>query len=183
MSEQTVNKKKRRLIFRTVLLLVMLSLITFAVVSALQDEDVTVAEGSEAPNFSLKKFGSDETVELKDLRGKGVMINFWATYCEPCKEEMPYMEDLYPEYKEKGVEILAVNLDTTDIVVRQFMEEYQLTFPILQDKDGQVMNLYGIKPIPTTFFINPDGTVEEKVIGPLTLSKLEGHLQDIAPSS
>ncbi|SIS37049.1 thiol-disulfide oxidoreductase ResA [Salimicrobium flavidum] len=183
MSEKSSKKKKKRLIFRTSLLLIMLSLIVFAVVSALQDDDVTVAEGEMAPNFALKKFGSDETVELKDLRGKGVMINFWATYCEPCKEEMPYMEELYPEYKEKGVEILAINLDTTDIVVNQFLREYQLSFPILQDEGGQVMNLYNIGPIPSTLFIGPDGRIEETVIGPLTLSKLEGHLKDITPSS
>lgn len=183
MSGKTLKKKKNRLIFRTSLLLIMLSLIVFAVVSALQDDEVTVAEGEVAPNFALQKFGSDETIELEELRGKGVMVNFWATYCEPCKEEMPYMEELYPEYKEKGVEILAVNLDTTDIVVDQFQREYNLSFPILQDKDGQVMNLYNIGPIPSTLFIGPDGKIEKTVIGPLTLSKLEGHLQEITPSS
>ncbi|AKG04379.1 thiol-disulfide oxidoreductase [Salimicrobium jeotgali] len=183
MSEKTVKKKKKRLIFRSTLLVIMLSLVVFAVASAFQEDGVSVEEGEKAPNFALKKFGTDETVELEDYRGKGVMINFWATYCEPCKDEMPYMEELYPKYKKKGVEILAINLDTTDIVVEQFMREYQLTFPILQDKDGQVMNLYNIGPIPSTLFIGPDGKIEETVIGPLTLSKLEGHLQDITPSS
>ncbi|SFK01596.1 Peroxiredoxin [Halobacillus dabanensis] len=181
MKEKTIQKKKKRLIFRTAMLTVMVGLVVFALVANGEDEKAVVAKGEEAPDFQLKKFGTGETVQLSDLEGKGVMLNFWATYCKPCKDEMPYMEKLYPKYKEKGVEILAVNLDSTELVVESFVNEYDLSFPILQDKDGQVMELYNIGPIPSTLFINPEGEIEEQVIGPLTLDKLEGHLQNIAP--
>ncbi|MCA1022716.1 thiol-disulfide oxidoreductase ResA [Halobacillus litoralis] len=181
MKEKIIQKKKRRLIFRAAMLTVMVGLVVFALVANGKDDQVAVAKGEEAPDFQLKKFGTEETVQLSDLEGQGVMLNFWATYCGPCKDEMPYMEELYEEYKEKGVEILAVNLDSTELVVENFVNEYNLTFPILQDKKGQVMDLYNIGPIPSTLFINPDGEIEEQVIGPLTLEKLEGYLQDISP--
>ncbi|MGP4060134.1 thiol-disulfide oxidoreductase ResA [Halobacillus litoralis] len=181
MKEKTLQKKKKRLIFRTAMLAVMVGLVVFALVSNAKDDQSVIAQGEKAPDFQLKKFGTEETVQLSDLEGKGVMVNFWATYCGPCKDEMPYMEELYPKYKEKGVEILAVNLDSTELVVERFIDEYDLSFPILQDKKGQVMDLYNIGPIPSTLFINPDGEIEEQVIGPLTLDKLEGHLQSITP--
>ncbi|MGI8315407.1 thiol-disulfide oxidoreductase ResA [Halobacillus mangrovi] len=182
MKESTLKKKRKRLIFRTSLLAVMVGLLVFAIVSTLKDDNAVIAKGEKAPNFQLEKFGSEgETIELKDLEGKGVMLNFWATYCGPCKDEMPYMEELYPKYKEKGVEILAVNLDTTELVVKRFVDRYDLTFPVLQDKGGQVMDLYNIGPIPTTLFINADGEIVEQVTGPLTLGKLEGYLQQITP--
>ncbi|UOQ93625.1 thiol-disulfide oxidoreductase ResA [Halobacillus shinanisalinarum] len=184
MKEKTLKKKKKRLIFRTGMLAVMVGLVIFALVSSFNKEKAVVAEGEPAPDFQLEKFGSDgETIALSDLEGKGVMINFWATYCEPCKDEMPYMEKLYPEYKEKGVEILAVNLDSTNLVVEQFLDKYGITFPILQDENGQVMNRYNVGPIPSTFFISPEGKVVKHVVGPLTLDKLEGYLQQITPET
>ncbi|MFC7060497.1 thiol-disulfide oxidoreductase ResA [Halobacillus seohaensis] len=183
MKESTVQKKKRRLIFRSAMLAVMVGLIIFALVSNLNDDKNVVAEGEQAPDFELKKFGTDETVSLSDLEGQGVMINFWATYCEPCKEEMPYMEEIYSKYKDKDVEILAINLDATDLVVRRFLDRYGLSFPILHDKNGQVMDQYNVGRIPSTLFINPDGEVEEQVVGPLTLEKLDGYLEEITPET
>ncbi|MCA0982972.1 thiol-disulfide oxidoreductase ResA [Halobacillus yeomjeoni] len=182
MNEKTLKKKKKRLIFRTAMLAVMVGLVVFALISNSKDDKSVVAKGEQAPNFQLERFGSEgETITLSDLEGKGVMLNFWATYCEPCKDEMPYMEELYPKYKEKGVEILAVNLDSTDLVVKRFMDTYDISFPVLRDKNGQVMDLYNIGPIPSTLFISPEGEIVEQVTGALTLSKLEGHLKEIAP--
>ena len=181
MKESTLKRKRKRLIFRAVMLTVMAVLVIFAVVSSLNEETTALAQGEQAPNFKLEEFTTGETISLEGLEGKGVMLNFWATYCEPCKDEMPYMQQLYPEYKDKGVEILAVNLDSTDLVVKRFIEKYDLTFPILRDNNQQVMNLHDIVPIPTTFFISPEGEIVKKVTGELTLNKLEGYLQEITP--
>ncbi|GLO65082.1 redoxin domain-containing protein [Oceanobacillus kimchii] len=77
------------------------------------------------PDFQLQQVNANnelETVQLSDLRRKGVMLNFWGTWCEPCKDEMPYMQDLYPEYKDKGIEIVAVSLDAMEIVVNRFID-------------------------------------------------------------
>lgn len=175
------DKKKKRLIFRTAVLLVLIGAVVTTFVSSFRDDSNVVKAGDLAPNFKLKQVNGEETFELKELRGKGVMLNFWATYCDPCKEEMPYMEQLYPEYKEKGIEILAVSLDTTELVVKNFIEDYNLTFPIVHDQRGDVMDLYKIGPIPTTFFINPEGEVVRVIQGPLTLERLESYFQEILP--
>ncbi|UOQ42665.1 thiol-disulfide oxidoreductase ResA [Halobacillus salinarum] len=182
MKEKTFKKKRKRLIFRAVLLVVMAGLVVFAIFSSRNDDKQVIAKGEKAPNFQLEKFGSDgETLALEDLKGKGVMINFWATYCPPCKEEMPYFEQVYSKYKDKGVEFVTVNLDSTDLVVQKFINKYQLSFPVLRDKSGEVMDLYNVDNLPATLFVNKDGEIVDKVIGELTLDKLEGYLKEITP--
>lgn len=178
------KKKRNRFIFRSVILALLLVAIAYALISNLTKDDKKVEKGDEAGDFKLSQVNENndlESVQLSDLKGKGVMLNFWATYCEPCKVEMPYMEKLYPEYKDKGVEIVAVNLDATQIVIDKFLDKYDLTFPIVHDTKSQVLDQYGVEPLPSTFFINPDGEVEEIVEGALTLDKLEGHLKKIEP--
>ncbi|MBM7552418.1 thiol-disulfide oxidoreductase ResA [Thalassobacillus pellis] len=176
------KKKRKRLIFRSAVLVLLLGLVAFAVIGNLSKDNAVVAEGEEAPNFQLKQFGTNgKTMSLEDLEGKGVMLNFWATYCKPCEAEMPYMQKLYPKYKDKGVEIVGVNLDATKMIVNKFIDEYDLTFPNLHDEGGQVMDLYNVGQIPSTYFINEDGVVVEKVVGPLTLEKLDSYLQQIQP--
>ncbi|MFC2948275.1 thiol-disulfide oxidoreductase ResA [Virgibacillus sediminis] len=180
------NKKKKRLIFRTATIGVLLAAVAYALVSNLTSDNTVYGEGDEAPDFQLTQINKNnemETVQLSDLRGKGVMLNFWGTWCPPCEKEMPYMEDLYPEYKEKGVEIVAVSLDATELVVHRFIDKYDLTFPVPHDTTGEVMDLYKVGPLPTTFFINPDGEIEEVVEGGLTLESIEGHLQSIQPQT
>lgn len=182
-AKQEKSKKKRnRLIFRTSILLVLMGAVVFALVSNFTKDRTVVAVGDQAPNFELIKMdGTGERMELEELKGKGVMINFWATYCGPCKDEMPYMESLYHEYQEKGIEILAVSVDATDLVVDRFVEDYGLTFPILRDKNSQVMELYDVTDLPASYFVSAEGEVIHKVSGALTLSKLEGYFKDIQP--
>ncbi|MFZ3577068.1 thiol-disulfide oxidoreductase ResA [Virgibacillus sp. DJP39] len=178
------KKKRNRLIFRTIVLVILLTAVVYALVSTVNKDVTKVDVGSKAPDFTLEQVNKNnelKTVKLSDLKGKGVMLNFWATYCKPCEAEMPYMEKLYPEYKEKGVEIVAVSLDATELVIDRFVDQYDLTFPIPHDKNGQVMDAYGVGPIPSTFFINPEGEVVEIVVGALTLDRLEGYLKQIQP--
>ncbi len=84
--------------------------------------------GKEAPNFVVTDL-EEKKIELKDFKGKGVFLNFWGTWCKPCEKEMPYMNELYPKYKEKGVEIIALDADETDIAVKNFVKQYDLKFP------------------------------------------------------
>lgn len=109
------------------------------------------------------------------------MLNFWGTWCKPCEAEMPYMETLYPKYHDKGIEILAVSLDNTELVINRFIDKHDLTFPVLHDTTGEIRDLYKVGPIPSTFFIGPDGKIKEVVNGALTLEKLERSLQNILP--
>ncbi|TQS74447.1 thiol-disulfide oxidoreductase ResA [Ornithinibacillus gellani] len=178
------NKKRNRFIFRTIILAVLLAAVIFALVSNFQKDKSIYGVGDEAPDFQLtqvNKNNETETIRLSELRGKGVMLNFWATFCKPCEKEMPFMQELYPEYKEKGIEIVAVSLDATQLVIDNFIEKYGLTFPIPHDKSDRVRELYKIGPIPSTFFISPEGKIVDKVEGALTLEKLEDYLQKIEP--
>lgn len=180
------KKKRNRFIFRSSILAVLVAAVIFVLFSNSKDEDTIYHAGDAAPDFRLNQVNNEfdaETTQLSDLEGKGVMLNFWATWCGPCKQEMPYMQELYPEYKEKGVEIVAVSLDSTELVIDNFINEYGLTFAVPHDDNGDVRDLYRIRPMPTTFFINPDGTIEEIVQGALTLDKLEGHLDAITPDA
>ncbi|MBP2077819.1 thiol-disulfide oxidoreductase ResA [Oceanobacillus polygoni] len=180
------KKKRNRFIFRTVILGVLVAAVVFALVSNLQKDNTIYKVGDKAPDFMLQQINNNhdvETVQLSELEGKGVMLNFWATWCKPCKEEMPYMQELYPEYKDKGIEIVAVSLDGTELVVDRFIGDYNLTFPIPHDKTSEVRDLYKVGPLPSTFFINPDGEIQEIVSGALSLERLEGYLQAIQPKT
>jgi peroxiredoxin len=126
--------------------------------------------GMVAPNFTLKNLAGEE-INLKDYRGKKVMLNFWATWCPPCKEEMRAMEKFYKE-NSKEVEILAVNLDPQNNV-KGFVEENELTFPILLDEEGSTQQTYSVISIPTTLIIDEQGLILKKHIGSMTIEKME----------
>lgn len=123
-----------------------------------------------APAFTLKNLAGEE-VSLKDYRGKKVMLNFWATWCPPCKEEMPAMEQFYKE-SSKEVEILAVNLDPQNNV-NSFVKDNKLTFPILLDQNGTTQQIYSIISIPTTLIIDEQGLILKKHIGSMTYEQMQ----------
>jgi thiol-disulfide isomerase/thioredoxin len=105
-------------------------------------------------------------VSLSDYRGKVVFLNIWATWCPPCREEMPSMEKLYRELRGEGFEILAVSIDALGAkAVAPFMKEYRLSFPALLDPEGTVQQLYGTTGIPESFIIDKKGIIAEKIIG------------------
>ena len=109
-----------------------------------------------APSFALKDLNGSE-VRLDDLRGKIVFLNFWATWCPPCREEMPSMEKLYGEFKNRDFTMLAIDLREDVLKVKTYKEESGLTFPILLDSDGSVGLEYGVISIPTTYVVDREG--------------------------
>jgi len=117
------------------------------------------------PNdFTLQRL-SGGSVSLSSLRGSVVILNFWATWCPPCRTEMPSMEILYQRYKNQGLEMLAVDLREDADTVRRFIQRNGYTFPVLLDLDGRVGGIYGIQSIPTTFIIDRDGMIIGRVVG------------------
>jgi cytochrome c biogenesis protein CcmG/thiol:disulfide interchange protein DsbE len=123
-------------------------------------------EGFYAPEFELTTLNGEE-VALSDLRGKAVLVNFWATWCPPCRTEMPAMQRVYDDYSRGEFVVLAVNTTYQDrsADVVDFVAEQGLKFPILLDNTGAVSNRYQIRSMPTSFFIDPDGLISEIVIG------------------
>ncbi|MFC4386427.1 redoxin domain-containing protein [Gracilibacillus marinus] len=131
-----------------------------------EDEQVGLEIGEVAPDFELQTLNG-EFVKLSDYRGKTVMLNFWATWCPPCRAEMPDMEKFY---QDTDIEILAINLVDSESSMDQitsFVEEYQLTFPILLDNGNKASEMYRIRPIPTSLFIDTNGIIQYQVYGPL----------------
>ncbi len=117
-----------------------------------------------APDFTLKNL-EGSSVSLKDFAGKVVFLNFWATWCGPCRDEMPAMEKLWQTFKEEAFVILAVDLREGQKEVSSFMQNYGLTFPVLLDSRGEVGSMYAVRAIPTTYLIDSAGRIVGKALG------------------
>jgi thiol-disulfide isomerase/thioredoxin len=117
-------------------------------------------------DFSLPLVGKT-SLALRDLRGKVVFLNFWATWCGPCRAEMPSMEALYRRFKDEGFEMVAVNCGESETAAASFVEQYRLSFPAALDPSGQVSGVYGIQALPTTYIIDRDGNILSRVVGSL----------------
>lgn len=151
---------------------------TNEVVNGSLETDFGLKINDVAPDFKLKNL-SGETVKLSDYRGKKILLNFWASWCPPCIQEMPYMQEYYERYGGKSdMEFLAVNMTRKEVGgignIEKFIEEYELTFPIVLDDKGKVMDLYKIRSFPTTYIINKEGKIIDKTTAPLNDKKIEG---------
>ena len=121
--------------------------------------------GSQAPDFQLIDLQGNWQA-LPDYRGKVVLLNFWATWCGPCRVEMPSMERVYQDLKDEGFAILAISSDPQgSIVTRPFVAAQGLTFPILHDSDYRVSGSYGVRTLPMSFLIDRNGTLTQRVFG------------------
>lgn len=118
----------------------------------------------ESLNFDIPDLNGARTV-LKNYRGSFVFLNFWATWCPPCREEMPAMEQLQHELEDTIFQILAVSVQEDPRTVQRFIDEIGTTFPVLLDRSGQVSRSYGVRGLPTSYFIAPDGTVAGLLVG------------------
>lgn len=132
--------------------------------------------GTKAPDFELKTLAG-ETVKLSDLKGKKVMLNFWATWCPPCKAEMPAMEQFHKEAGDEVV-ILAVNIDP-HLDVKAFVDENGITFPIPLDEEDKVNEMYQILSIPTTYFIDTNGNIGFKYIGAMNHDAMKQYTKEL----
>jgi len=133
---------------------------------------------NQAPNFQLRDLNGNQ-VSLADYHGKKVLLNFWASWCPPCKAEMPHMEEFYKEYKDEGYVILALNMTNTEDSledVTAFARDQKLTFPILLDEKGEVSADYEILAYPTSYFIDSTGVIRNKVTGALDKENLYKEL-------
>ena len=135
--------------------------------------------GKPAPDFQFQSSEGQPT-SLSDLKGKPVLINFWATWCRPCRMEMPYLQQVYDEWQEKGLVVLAINIKESPSQVEEFMQSQGLSLPVLLDSQGKVASQYGIQAIPVTFFVDRDGIIQDIKFGPFqSKAEIESSLDKI----
>lgn len=147
------------------------------------------AEGQSAPRtgFMAPDFGlttlEGETVQLSELRGQPVLINFWASWCGPCRVEMPHIQAAFETHRERGLVVLAVNQLEPAPPIANFVDQFGLTFPVPLDSDGQVSRTYQVRGLPTTFFVDAEGVIRDTFTGPMSAGLLESKLNLILPAA
>src|SRR5882672_7551181 len=134
-------------------------------------EATSRAESAGAPVALLR----GEPLKLSEQRGKPVMINFWATWCAPCREEMPAMERLYRGHRERGFVLLAVSVDTDASLVRPFLEQHKLTFPVALDSKMSLANAYRVRALPSSYLVDRDGNLAAVALGPRAWDNRVAH--------
>lgn len=176
-----MDKKKKRSLTRGIILAVLAVAIVYTVFTAVtQEKKEALKVGAEAPNFEVVDLEGN-TFRLSDHRGEGVVLNFWGTWCEPCKREFPAMERQYKHFEKQGVNLIAINIEQTDLEVQTYVQNMGMTFPVAIDKTRSILNAYSVKPLPTTILINQDGIVEKVITGEMTEAQIKAHFESIIP--
>jgi cytochrome c biogenesis protein CcmG/thiol:disulfide interchange protein DsbE len=169
---------KRKIVFLSLLSIFIISTLSFSLEIKKEDHfskaGIQLIKGEkQAPNLCLEDLRGKKW-ELKHFKGKVVFLNFWATWCSPCKEEMPSMEELYKQFKDKDFVFLAISVDYAGVKpVKEYIEKNRYTFPVLIDPKGKTLDLFGVRGIPTTFLIDQKGGLIGKAIGPRDWKKSE----------
>ena len=134
--------------------------------------------GFRAPDFTLATLDG-QSVTLSELQGRPVLINFWATWCPPCRAELPAIQAAYDQYADQGLVVLGVDMAEPPDVVAAFVQQFGLRFPIPLDRDGEVATRYKVRAIPTSFFVDRQGIVRSVFIGPMNGPLIEDRLSQI----
>ncbi|GAB4438046.1 MAG: hypothetical protein Kow00120_05520 [Anaerolineae bacterium] len=159
------------------------ALIFFAIVAValIQANQSRPTGGNLAHDFTLETLDG-ETIRLSDLRGQVVLINFWASWCEPCKEEAPLLEAFWQEYKDKGVMFIGIDWVDPENLARAYLEEFGLTFPNGRDLEQRIGDMYKVDGVPETYLIDQDGYIDRFYYGPIDFDDLRVRLERLTGS-
>jgi cytochrome c biogenesis protein CcmG/thiol:disulfide interchange protein DsbE len=135
-----------------------------------------------APNFTLSRLDRSGTLELASLRGKAVVLNFWASWCLPCKKEAPLLEQAWRKWRSKGVTIVGVDANDLKSDARSFAARYKLSYPLVHDGPGNWLDDYGLTGFPETFFVRPDGKLSSWTQGELDAGEIETGIREALSS-
>ncbi len=168
------------LVWRAIFVLVPLVFIVFLALRLGTAKTEHRAEGL-APHLEFTTFDG-ETINLDDLRGKGVMVNFWASWCDPCREEAALLESTWRREKDNGIIFLGLDYLDQEPAAKAYLAEYDITYPNGPDLRSQVARRYGISGVPETFFIDPEGKIVDIVVGPIAnQAQMNSYLDKIRP--
>ena len=139
---------------------------------------VEAGESPPAPSFELPLLDGKGELSLASLRGKAVVINFWASWCEPCKEEAPRLEAAWRRHRDRGVVVVGLDAQDFKSDARRFVERYGLTYPIVHDRNGSTLGRFGVTGFPETWFVGRNGRlVGERIQGPVGEDELERNIE------
>lgn len=182
MYTQITMQKNQRIILYILILIAGASWIVISTDRAGTSVNTSAPQaGFTAPDFTLNT-PTGESYTLSELRGQAVLVNLWATWCPPCRAEMPTIEKVYQEYKDQGFIVLAIDMTYQDdpFAIVPFAQQYGLTFPILLEETGDVASAYQLRSLPSSYFINRAGVIAEVVIGgPMSEALLRTRIEKI----
>jgi cytochrome c biogenesis protein CcmG/thiol:disulfide interchange protein DsbE len=134
-------------------------------------------ESPAAPAFDLELLDGSGRLELETLRGKAVVLNFWASWCIPCKKEAPLLEAAWQKWRSKGVVVVGVDANDFKSDARRFARRYELTYPLVHDGPGDLLDDYGLSAFPETFFVRPDGQLSSWTQGELSAEEIDAGIR------
>ena len=172
--------KLSRLQWNVLIVIILLSGVMWTVASRVTTAQATRDRARRAtPDFTLDTLDGGK-FKLADHIGQPVVVNFWATWCLPCRAELPAFEQVYRNNRDKGLVVVGVDVAESSDVVAAYIAEGGLTFPIALDVSGETTELYRIQGMPTTFFVGRDGQIKDMVIGgPLTQAAIESRVAEL----
>ena len=177
---EAVPASRAVLLWRAIFILVPLVFIIFLAMRLGTAKSEHRAEGL-APALEFTTF-EGETINLDDLRGQGVMVNFWASWCDPCREEAALLESTWRREQGNGIIFLGLDYLDQEPAAKAYLAEYDITYPNGPDLRSQVARRYGIQGVPETFFIDPEGKIVDVIVGPITSqAQMDGFLAKIRP--
>ena len=160
-----------------VVVVALLGLLYYGLTSQRLESGVTPKPNSVAPDFSLQTYDG-KTVHLADLRGKTIVVNFWASWCGPCRDEQPVLNDLAKKYTDQGVVFVGVNIQDKQADAQAYLKDLGVGYPVVVDPNGAVYINYGVVAVPETYVITPSGTIKRKFAGPIVGPELAAVLED-----
>ena len=183
MTETTVSESKRSASrgFTPGMALVLVTVLAFLAVLIYGQvrKGVSQPKSGPAPEFTLTLFDGGQ-ISLAELRGRPVVLNFWASWCDPCKDEAPLLEAAWRKYKDQGLMVIGVDYLDQEPAARAYLQEFQITYPNGPDLGSKIARRYFIRGVPETFFIGPDGQIKSFKEGPFTtMEELEASIREI----